>query len=103
MGGLAASVYLYKDQPVSLFGAMSMSAKQFLLLIVGISLLMFLFSKNYTHFVADMGGLAGGIAFIRYLRRPRGPAKTKPRKGSAKGLRVIEGGGGPDEPGKWLN
>ena len=103
MGGLAASVYLYKDQPMSLFGAVTMTAKQFLLLIVGLSLLMFLFSKNATQFVADLGGVASGIAYIRFLRRPRSPKKRPAQRSSSKGFRVIEGGGGDDGPGKWLN
>lgn len=106
IGGLAAGVYLYKDQPVSLFGAATMTAQQFLMLIVGLSVLMFLFSKNHTHLVADLGAIAGGIGYVDYLRRPRDGKSSKPprkRRKSSK-FRVIEGGGEGDGPGgRWLN
>ena len=103
MGGLAASTWLYKDRPVSLFGLGSISAQQFLLIIVGLSFLMFLFSMNYTHFVGDLGGMAGGIGFIHYLRRPRSRPTQKPRSPKG-GFRVIQGGGQKDdEPKTWLN
>lgn len=102
MGGLAASTYLYKDRPMSLFGLGMMTAKQFLLVIVGLSFLMFLFSKNHTHFVADLGGMAGGIGFIHYLRRPRSRPDRRPRP--PKNFRVIQGGGRDDNERKtWLN
>ena len=107
MGSIAAATYLYKDRPMSLWGLGTMTSKQFLLLLLGLSFLTFLFTKNHTHFIADLGGMAGGIGFIHYLRRPRSGGKTKsspsrPRRG----FRVIEGGGGGgnDRDSKtWLN
>lgn len=105
-GSVAAMTWTFRDRQMSFFGVMPMSAKQFLLLLVGLSLLMFLASKNHTHFVADLGAIAGGIGFIRWVRRPRS-AKRIARK-PARGFRVIEGGGGSDSDGdddrpKWLN
>lgn len=105
LGALAASTYLYKDQKMSLLGAVTMTAKQFLLLIVGLSVLMFLANKDHTHFIADLGGIASGIGFVKYLRRPRQPAQSTRQRSKNKGFRVIEGGGGSDDNdgGKWLN
>lgn len=105
LGGLAASTYLYRDRPMSLFGVATLTARQFLLLIVGLSFLMFLASKNHTHFIGDLGGMAGGIGFVHYLRRPR--SRNRPRhkmRGGAPDFRVIKGGSERESGGKtWLN
>lgn len=103
-GGIAALTWVSKDRQMSFFGLMSMTAKQFLLLLVGLSVLMFLASKNHTHFVADLGAMAGGIGFVRWMRRPR--AAKRPARKPRRGFRVIEGGGeggGDEERPKWLN
>jgi len=85
--------WLDRNRPMSLFGAMTMTAQQFLLLILGISVLLFLSTKNETQFVGDLGSLAGGIAFANWLRRPRKTKKPPERKRArASGLKVIPGG-----------
>ena len=105
-GGIAAITWIQRDQQMSLFGVLAMTAKQFLLLLLGLSVLMFLASKNHTHFVADLGAIAGGIGFVRWMKRPRGtrPARKAPPR--SRGFKVIRGGGGSgedeDRP-KWLN
>ncbi len=92
-GGIAATSWLDRGRPVSLFGAVSMTAQQFLLLLVGISVMMFLASKNETQLVGDLGALGGGILFARWLRKPRGPRKPPPRKAPRTGgFKVIQGG-----------
>jgi membrane associated rhomboid family serine protease len=103
-GGMAATAYLYRDQPVSLFGALTMTARQLLYLLVGLSVLSFLFDKNHSQLVADLGAMAGGIFYVRWLQRPRKrrPAPSKPPPRRPSGLRVIEGGQGDDRP-KYLN
>jgi len=105
-GGMAATAYLYRDQPMSLFGALTMTARQILYLLLGISVLGFLFDKNHSQLVGVLGAMAGGIAFVRWLQRPpkRRAAPSKPPSRRPSGLRVIEGGGqsGDDRP-KWLN
>ena len=105
MCGIAAVAWLYRDQQMSLFGVMPMTAKQFLLLLLGMSLLMFLASKNHTQLVADLGAVAGGIGFVRWMKRPRTPRIARKPSARGRGLKVIRGGGsseGEDRP-KWLN
>lgn len=103
-GAMVATTYLYRDRQMSLFGAISMTGQQLLMLLVGLSALNLLYDGNLTQFVAVLGAMAGGIAFIRYMRRPRPrkrPAK-KTKRGSS--FRVIKGGlTDDDEPPKWLN
>ena len=99
--------WLYRDQQVSLFGMMPMTAKQFLLLLLGMSVLMFLSTKNHTQLIADLGAMGGGIGFVRWMKRPRTQRPSrKPRGTRARGFKVIRGGGGAgedeDRP-KWLN
>lgn len=106
-GAMAATTWLYRDRQMSLFGLASMTSQQFLGLMLGLSVLMFLFSHNHTHFVADLGGMGGGIGFIQWLRRA--PSGSRPGRASRKarrsgpGLRVIKGGQDDDDPPKWLN
>jgi hypothetical protein len=104
-GGIAAVTWLSRDRQISLFGMMTMSAKQFLLLLLGMSVLMFLASKNHTQLVADLGAMAGGVGFVRWMKRPRsGKTARKPATSRARGFKVIRGGGGEDEDRpKWLN
>jgi hypothetical protein len=105
-GGIAATTWLYADRSVSLFGMMAMSAKQFLLLMVGLSVLMFLASKNHTQLVASLGAMGGGIAFVRWMKRPRRPSIVRrPSSQRPSGFKVIQGGGGSGDDGrpKWLN
>ncbi len=105
-GGIAAITWLQRDQQISLFGALSMTAKQFLLLLLGMSVLMFLASKNHTQLVADLGAMAGGIGFVRWMKRPRKGKPVRKPASRARGFKVIRGGGGgtddEDRP-KWLN
>jgi hypothetical protein len=102
-GGMAATTWLYRDQQMSLFGMMPMTGRQFLLLMVGISVLMFLASKNHIQLVADLGAIAGGIAFVRWMKRPRRPTAVRRPAARPRGFKVIEGGGGDDDHPKWLN
>jgi hypothetical protein len=100
-GAIAATTWLHRDQQIALFGAMQMSARQFLWLLLGISVLMFLASKNQTQFIADLGAIGGGIGFVQWMKRPRRApgSKSKPK---ARGFKVIQGGNDDDRP-KWLN
>lgn len=92
-GGIAAITWLDRHRPMSLFGVLPMTAQQFLLLLLGISVLMFLTSKNETAFIGDLGALAGGIAMASWLRKPRRPKKPPERKKArAGGFKVIPGG-----------
>jgi hypothetical protein len=82
-----------------------MTAKQFLLLLLGMSVLMFLASKNHTQLIADLGAMGGGIGFVRWMKRPRTPRPARKPGARGRGLKVIRGGGASedeDRP-KWLN
>lgn len=106
-GGITATTWLHRDRQMNFFGMMAMTAKQFLLLLLGLSVLMFLASKNHTHFIANLGAMAAGIGFVRWMMRPRTPPRVRKRSGDtarSRGLRVIDGGGsGDDERPKYLN
>jgi len=101
-GGIAATAWLYRDQPVSLFGALTMTARQLLWVLLGMSVLGFLASRDHTRFIAELGAMGGAIAYVRYLQRPRRKPTPKKPPTRPSSLRVIEGGGGDDRP-KWLN
>jgi membrane associated rhomboid family serine protease len=100
-GAIAASVELSRGRQVSLFGMGSMTSQQFLALVVGISVLMYLASLNHTQLAADLGAMGAGLGFVRWMRRPRTP-RQKPRPRGGPKLRVIEGEREDDKP-TWLN
>lgn len=104
-GGMAATAWLYRDQPISLFGVYTMTARQLLYLLLGLAVLGFLFDKDHSRLVSTLGAIAGGLWFVRWLQRPRSrrPAPSKPPPRKPSGLRVIEGGQGGDDRPKWLN
>ncbi len=102
-GGLAATTWLYRDQQMSLFGVMPMSGKQFLWLLLGLSVLFFVFDKNHTQLIASLGAMAGAIAFARWMKRPRRPQTVRRPSQRPSGFKVIQGGGGDDGRPKWLN
>jgi len=102
-GGIAATTWLFGDRPMSLFGLFTMSAKQFLWLLLGMSVLMFIASKDHTRLVADLGAIGGGVGFVRWIKRPRTP--NAPRKSAPRppGIKVIQGGLDDNGRPKWLN
>ncbi|MDD9933994.1 MAG: hypothetical protein OXT09_10340 [Myxococcales bacterium] len=111
-GGITASVWMRRDGVINFFGLMAMTTKQFLLLILGLALLMFLASQNHSQFIGVLGAMAAGIGFVNWMARPRKPAPPKKKRRAdaarARGFKVIEGGGGDgdgddDERPKWLN
>ena len=100
IGAFAAS--MPRDATISLFGLFPMRPVHLILLVIGWSLLGFLASKNLSGFVADLGALGGGMAFMRFLMRPRRPKAPRPPKKNGRsrrshGFRVIEGGGESSE------
>ncbi len=111
---------------LSLFGAVSLTPKQLLGVLIGFSVLFFLVSKNLTSLVADLAALAAGYYFFwfsawfdsvsRGRRRRTASGKTSRSKGRSKRFDVISGGrggfgssdtssrgDGDDERPKWLN
>ena len=105
LGALAAGAWIAKisNADVSFFGVAKMTPMQMILLVLGVSLLIFLTSRNFLELTADLGATAGGILFIESLSTPPKKKKTKKSRKAVDrgGLRVIDGGQS-DGP-KWLN
>jgi membrane associated rhomboid family serine protease len=92
-GAIATTCWLDRRGVRSLFGVVSMTGQQMLLLFSGITFLYFLADKNVTRLVGDFGALASGIAYANWLRKPRRPKKPPERKSArASGFKVIQGG-----------
>jgi hypothetical protein len=103
MGSIAATTWSYGNQPVSLFGLLTLGARQFLWLLVGLSVVIFLQSKDHTQLIANLGAIASGIGFVRYMKRPRSAGPTRKPRPKPSSLRVVEGGKADDDRPKWLN
>src|SRR5690606_18722995 len=102
LGGIAAFAWsLPRNASLSFFGAFSLKPLHLVGLFVGVSVLQFLASQSVMHLVADLGGIGGGILFVRWMRRPR----SRPGSGNkpARNLRVLEGGRNSAGPPRWLN
>ena len=85
---------------MNLFGMLSLSSKQLLLLLLAITGLQFLATTNITMVLADLGAIGGGLWFTEQLSK--GPKTRKKKKPENKaGLRVVQGG--KDDPPQWLN
>jgi hypothetical protein len=102
LGSIATVCWLEGHRSISLFGVIPMTSRQFLWLLVGLSVLMFLASKNQTQLAGDFGALAGGIGFARYLRRPPRQPRAPRKKTRPSGFQVISGGQDDKKP-EWLN
>ncbi len=84
---------------VSFFGLFPLTTKQMLLLILGISALHFLASKDITALISDLGAMGTGLAYVEWMSR--GPKeKPKKKRENKAGLRLVRD---DDDPPKWLN
>ncbi|MCA9581370.1 MAG: rhomboid family intramembrane serine protease [Myxococcales bacterium] len=105
-GITALAMTLPKDATLSFFGVIPMKRDHLIYLILGLSVLSFLLSKNWISLVVDLTSVAVGALFIPWSRRPQGK-RPRPKKPSAKGtggLRVIQGGNDDDDDRpKYLN
>jgi membrane associated rhomboid family serine protease len=102
--GMAAMAQVMQRGRMMFFGVFPMTSKQLLLLLVGLSVLEFLASKNHVMLAASLGSIAAGLGYVRHMSRPPRP----PRKGrpSNPRLRVVRGGSDPSDQNdgpKWLN
>ncbi|MGB0680186.1 MAG: rhomboid family intramembrane serine protease, partial [Polyangiales bacterium] len=72
LAAIAAFAYGFRHQgQLSLFGVVSLKPMHVIYLLLGISLLFFLASRNLVELVADVGAVGGAILFVRWMSRPR--------------------------------
>jgi len=90
---------------LNFFGLLPLRPNQLIYIMLGLSVLNFLTTKNLAQLAADLGAIAAGIGYAKYwmLRAPRskifGGGTPKKRKG--KGLRLVKND--DEEPKNWLN
>lgn len=103
LASISAFAWSYRGQGrMSLFGVIDMKAEHIIYLVVGLSALMFLLSRDIVSFAGDLAAIGAGIGFIEWLKRPPKRRRAKKRKRKRSGsLGVIEGGRN-EEP-RWLN
>lgn len=114
--GMAAMARVMQRGRIMFFGVVPMTSKQLLLVLVGLSALEFLASKDHIMFAGSVGAIAAGVGYVMYMARTPKPPRKK--SGGAPRFRVVRGGGsgggGADSPGdsdsdgdgdhpKWLN
>ncbi len=102
------AIMLPPNAEMSFFGLFPMRSKHLMMLIVGVSIIGFLTTRNAAQLAADFGAIGGGIAFCKHWlhRSPRSSARKgkKPGRGGPK-LRAIQGGDRDSngDPKRWLN
>lgn len=100
LASIAAFSWSYRGQgPMSFFGVIDMKPEHIIWLVLGISFLIFLASRDFVGLVADLGAVGAGIGFIEWLRKP--PVSLRRKRKKSGGFRVIKGDreSGPN----WLN
>jgi membrane associated rhomboid family serine protease len=104
--GMAAMARVMQRGRMLFFGVVPMTSSQLLLVLVGLSLLEFLASKDHIMLAGSLGAMAAGMGYVRFMSRtPRKPGTRRP---SSSRLRMVRGGAesappGPSDPPKWLN
>jgi membrane associated rhomboid family serine protease len=104
LGAMAAyAVLLPPDAQVNFFGVLPMRSQQLLYVIVGLSVLGFLTSKNLVSLASDLGAIGGGIGFVKWwMQRP--PRKRTFQRGSGKAAKLRVVPRDSDKPrGGWMN
>lgn len=102
LSSIAAFAWSYRGQGrMSFFGVIDMKPVHIIYLVLAFSVLMFITSGDSVALAADVGAIAGGVAFIEWLRRPpRRQRRRRPRRKKGP-FDVVQGGRG-SEP-RWLN
>ncbi|MET0283388.1 MAG: rhomboid family intramembrane serine protease [Polyangiales bacterium] len=103
LGAMSAyAVLLPPDAQVNFFGVLPMRSQHLLWVVVGLSVLGFIISKNLVSLASDLGAIGGGIGFVK-LWMQRAPRKrTFQKKGAAK-LRVVSRDDDERPKGGWMN
>lgn len=106
--GMAAMAHVMQRGRIMFFGVVPMTSKQLLLVLVGLSGLEFLASKDHIMFAGSLGAIGAGIGYVAYMARAPKPPRRKSGGGGPR-FRVLRGGGGSSAEGgdsdrpKWLN
>ncbi|MFT3927995.1 MAG: rhomboid family intramembrane serine protease [Myxococcales bacterium] len=98
------AVMLPPQAEVSFFGLFPMRAQHLILVVIGLSVLGFLTSRDAAQLAADCGAIAGGISFCKWMQRAPRKAKRAPGVRGGGRLHAVKGGAGGDkDPKRWLN
>lgn len=107
LGAFTAHAWAMKilKQQANFFGVWTMKPTTMIWLILGLSLLHFLASRDFVSLAGDLGATGTGILFTEWISRPPGTPERKRKKSGGRrrgpALQVIEGG--KDDPPQWLN
>jgi len=94
------------QQQISFFGIFPLRADQVVWLFVGLSVLQQVFSTNPSALGGDLGAMASGVLFVRWMQNPprKGGGKKRRKAGKKRGkrgpLRVVRD---DEEPPNYLN
>ena len=98
----AYAVLLPRHAEVSFFGLFPMRPQHLVLIVVAMSVLNFLTTRNAAALLADMGAVGGGIAFVKWWMQKPPPRKRKAPSRKPPKLRVVRRND-DDDPKSWLN
>lgn len=106
LGAFAAYAWAMRilKQQANFFGVWPMKPMTMIWIILGLSVLSFLASRNVLALVGDVGATLAGVLFTESMSRPPRERKKSGghRKRGGPSLQVISGGK-DDDPPKWLN
>jgi membrane associated rhomboid family serine protease len=102
-GMTAMAQVMGSGRTILLFGVVPMTSRQLLFVLAGFSLLTFLATRNHLLLASDLGAMAAGIGYVKYMSRAPRPSSRSKRPSTR--FRVVRGGGGRDDSDrpKWLN
>jgi membrane associated rhomboid family serine protease len=104
LGAMSAyAVLLPPSAQVNFFGVLPMRSQHLLWVIVGLSVLGFITSKNLVSLASDLGAIGGGIGFVKlWMQRPPRKRTFQKKAGAAK-LRVVSKDDDERPRGGWIN
>jgi membrane associated rhomboid family serine protease len=103
LGAMSAyAVLLPPNAEINFFGVLPMRSQHLLWVIVGLSVLGFITSKNLVSLASDLGAIGGGIGFVKYFMQRPPRKRTFQKKGAGK-LRVVPRDDDDRPRGGWMN
>lgn len=101
LAALCAFALIHRRSQILLFGVFAMKPMHIILLSIGLSVLMFLISRDVTTLCAHLGAMGGGAGYVKWLEKPPRSKRRRPRRGVEASLHVLQGG--RPEPPRWMN